>query len=276
MQGTTNVIRLMEDWKDISEFGEYIEEIIHSHEVSMLPQLSPEDMAWLLNDIYVSLRQLEPYVYGREEELKGLGDLILFVRTLAAYIPPQSADEQFELLHPLRSWLFFLPISFSKRAREDKDVMILLAYFYAVALAVEPLFPAVGAAWFGSLAVGPIREIHRSLLQQRQNMDPLELQKCWPITLMSFPLEVSRAFHIRMGLWRADEVATQAYAAQDHSSPSVSGWSEDITTDVAVGITGVNKAFNIRQLTNLQVEPIDKSEDFYGPGLWRGWSTMSN
>lgn len=180
MQGTTHVIRLIQDWKDISEFGEYIEEISHSHDVSRLPQLSPEEMAWLLNDIYISLRQLEPYVHGREEESKGLNDLILFVRTLAAYIPLQSADEQFELLHPLRSWLFFLPISFSKRAREDKDVIILLAYFYAVALAVEPLFPAVGATWFGSLAVGPIREIHRNLLRQRQSLDQLEQKKCRP------------------------------------------------------------------------------------------------
>lgn len=275
MQGTANVVRLMQDWKDISEFGEYLETTIHSHEVSRLPQLSPEEMARLLNGIYNSLRQLEPFVCGREEETKGLNDLILFVRTLAAYIPPQSAGDQFELLHPLRSWLFFLPISFSKRAREDKDVMILLAYFYAVALAVEPLFPAVGAAWFGSLAVGPIREIHRSLLQQRQSMDSSEQQRCWPITLMNFPLQVARDFlHLRMGLWRGDEVAYAAQEMRYPSSPSVSGWSEEVTS-VTVGAPVVNTPFDIRQLPDVQVVPME-CEDFYGAGLWRGWSTMSN
>ena len=153
--------------------------------------------------------------------------------------------------------------------------MILLAYFYAVALAVEPLFPAVGAAWFGSLAVGPIREIHRSLVRQRQSMDSLEQQRCWPITLMNFPLQVARNFRLRMGLWRADEVPYAAQEMRYPSSPSVSGWSEEVPTSVAVEAPVVNTAFDIRQLPDVQVVPME-CEDFYGSGLWRGWSTMSN
>jgi len=154
--------------------------------------------------------------------------------------------------------------------------MILLAHFYAVTLAVEPLFPAVGAAWFGSLAVGPIREIHKSLLQERQGMTLSEQQRRWPITLLNFPLETVRDFRIRMGWLRADEVAAQAYAAQEmRFPPSSSGWSE-ATTRCGVTMSPGSPTFDISNIPDMQVEPISKSEEFYGPGLWRGWSTASN
>lgn len=279
MQGTAAVVGSIQSWKDESEFSEFLEE--QSHFSEKQPRyLTPEDMARLLNDIFNSLRVLEPYVQGREEESKGLDSLIMFVRNLAAYIPFESDDEQFELLHPLRNWLFFLPISFLKRAKQDQDAMILLAHFYAVALAVEPLFPAIGAAWFGSLAIGPIHEIHRHLWQQHHSMTPLELQARWPIKLMEFPLQARHDFRIRMGWKRADEVAAEAAARalqqemSSPSSPSVSG-SEATTSETAVRIGNDDQAFDITRLPGIQVEPLP-DEDFCEIGLWRGWSTASN
>lgn len=287
MEGTAAVIDRMQEIKHQSEFYEYIEENNFFHEVPRPPQLRPEEMARLLNHIFNSLRILEPFIQGREEESKGLNDLIMFVRTLAAYIPPQFAEEQFELLHPLRMWLCFLPISFLRRAREDRDVMILLAHFYAVALAVEPMFPAVGAAWFGSLAIGPIRAIHKNLVQEHQGMEESEKQRRWPIELMEFPLQVIRDFAIRMGWKRADEVAAEvaaeAYAAETYtaqemhypSSPSGSGSSEATAGGIAVRVGDGSVAFDITQLSGMQVEPLS-SEDFYKGDLWRGWSSASS
>lgn len=267
----------MQPFQDESEFREYLEENNFFHEAPGPKQLSPEETARLLNHIFNSLRILEPFVQGREEESRGLNDLILFVRNLAGNILLQSAAEQFERLHPLRSWLFFLPIAFLKRAREDQDVLILLAHFYAVALAVEPLFPAVGAAWFGSLAVGPIVEIHKNLVPQHQNMTLPEKQRRWPIHLMEFPLEVVRDFRIRMGWKRADEFAAEVYTQemQFPSSPSLSGSSEGTVGGPVARIGGGSTVFDITQSSDIQVKPLS-NEDFYGPGLWRGWSTASN
>ncbi|RPB29222.1 hypothetical protein L211DRAFT_262604 [Terfezia boudieri ATCC MYA-4762] len=279
MQGTATVVNSMQPFQEESEFGEYLEENNFFHEASGPIQLSPVETARLLDHIFNSLQILVPFVQGREEESRGLNDLIFFVRNLAdSILLLQSAAEQFERLHPLRSWLFFLPISFLKRAREDEDVLILLAHFYAVALAVEPLFPAVGAAWFGSLAVGPILEIHKNLVKQHQSMTPLEKQRRWPIHLMEFPLEVVRDFRIRMGWRRADEVATEAYAAQEMqfpSSPSVSGSSEGTVGRPVTQVGEGDVVFDITQFSDIQVRPLS-NEDFYGPGLWRGWSTASN
>jgi len=275
MQGTAAVVKSMQPFQDESEFGEYIEENNFFHEASGPKQLSPVETARLLNHIFNSLQILEPFVRGRGEESRGLNDLILFVRNQADNILLQSADEQFERLHPLRSWLSFLPISFMKRAREDQDVLILLAHFYSVALAVEPLFPAIGAAWFGSLAVGPIVEIHKNLVQQHQSMTPLEKERRWPIHLMEFPLEAVRDFRIRMGWVRADEVANVTQEMQFPPSPSVSGSSEGTVGGLVAPVGEGGVVFDITQFPGIQVKPLS-NEDFYGPGLWRGWSTSSN
>lgn len=278
MQGTATVIDLIQEWKEESEFKEYLEEQSIFHEVPRQNRLTPPEMARILEYIYTSLRKLEPYCHGpgKEEEARGLNDLMSFVRNILSYcIYPQSADQQFERLHPLKSWLFFLPISFLKRAREFPDVMILLAHFYAVALAVEPLFPAVGAAWFGSLAVGPIREIHRGLVQLSQRRSPSDQN--WPLALMEFPLEMKSEFHMRMGWLRGDEVREQQeFVAQEmHFPPSPSVDTSSGSSEEAVG-GGVVRvpAYDLSQIPDLQINPLS-SEAFFQRGLWRGWSTAS-
>jgi hypothetical protein len=43
------------------------------------------------------------------------------------------------------------------------SAFIVLADYYTVALIIEPLFPEVDAAYFGSLSLKPIEEIARRL-----------------------------------------------------------------------------------------------------------------
>lgn len=200
MQGTSTVISAMQEWRHDSEFGEFMEEKRIFSRTPFQPQIEdPERDKQVLEHVYEALKGLEPYVSGKAEETRGLNDLMNFIQNLQRYVPIHSAEEQFEFIHPLRAWLFFLPIDFLKRVKRDPSVMILLAHFYGVALAVEPLFPAVGAAYFGTMSVGPVEEIHRNLLRQRDRMDAGELQ--WPISLMEFPLNMVHEFRQRMG-WR--------------------------------------------------------------------------
>lgn len=201
MQGTTTVISAMEDWKHESEFDEFIDEKIVFSAAPQQPQIEdPERDKQVLNHVYSALERLEPYVVGKDEETRGLKDLMNFVQNLQSFVPFRSEEEQFEFIHPLRTWLFFLPIDFLKRVKRDPSVMVLLAHFYGVALAVEPLFPAVGAAHFGSMSLGPVESIHQNLLRQRGTMDSGEFE--WSISLMEFPLEMVHEFRQRMS-WRA-------------------------------------------------------------------------
>ncbi|KAH0614035.1 uncharacterized protein H6S33_005921 [Morchella sextelata] len=204
MQGTSTVIDEMQEWKGESQLSDFIEEKQIFGRTPYRPQIvNSERDRQVLNHIFNSLERLQPYVSGKVEEERGLNELINFIQNLKNYIPIQSPEEQFEHIYPLRSWLFFLPIDFVKRVERDPDVMILLAHFYGVALAVEPLFPAVGAAYFGTMSIGPIEEIHKTLL--RLNSEGVEGKVLeWPISLMDFPLEMVHEFKLRMG-WRTIE-----------------------------------------------------------------------
>ncbi|RPB13171.1 putative ubiquitin carboxyl-terminal hydrolase 2 [Morchella conica CCBAS932] len=204
MQGTSTVIDEMQEWKGESQLSDFIEEKQIFGRTPYRPQIvNSERDRQVLNHIFNSLERLQPYVSGKIEEERGLNELINFIQNLKNYIPIQSPEEQFEHIYPLRSWLFFLPIDFVKRVERDPDVMILLAHFYGVALAVEPLFPAVGAAYFGAMSIGPIEEIHKTLL--RLNSEGVEGKVLeWPISLMDFPLEMVHEFKLRMG-WRTIE-----------------------------------------------------------------------
>lgn len=208
MQGTSTVIDAMREWKGESQFGDFMEEKQIFCRTPFQPQIEdPERDRHVLNHIYNALKLLKPYVNGKVEEEKGLNDLINFIQNLQHYVPIQSPEDQFEFIYPLRAWLFFLPIDFLKRVKRDPSVMILLAHFYGVALAVEPLFPAVGAAYFGTMSVGPIEEIHKTLLRrhaERTEDESLE----WPISLMEFPLDMVQEFRQRMGWRRIGEVSS--------------------------------------------------------------------
>lgn len=206
MQGTSTVIDAMQEWKNESQFCDFMEEKQIFCRTPFQPQIEdPERDRHVLNHIYNALKQLKPYVDGKIEEEKGLNDLINFVQNLQTYVPIQSPEDQFEHIYPLRAWLFFLPIDFLKRVKRDPSVMILLAHFYGVALAVEPLFPAVGAAYFGTMSVGPIEEIHKTLLRRHAGRTEGESLE-WPISLMQFPLDMVQEFRQRMGWRRVGEV----------------------------------------------------------------------
>lgn len=50
---------------------------------------------------------------------------------------------------------------FLQQTRGSPSALVILAHYYTIA--VEPLFPEVGAAYFGTLSLGPIEEIARRL-----------------------------------------------------------------------------------------------------------------
>ena len=282
MQGTGTVIQHMQAWKQESQFAEYLEEQDFFPSIPPPKVQNPQEDVKMLDYIFTSLRKLEPYLQGqgRQSEMRGLLDLIAFVRNLLTHLPARTVEDQFELLHPLRTWCLFLPISFLQRGRRDPDAMILLAHFYAVGLAVEPLFPAVGAAYFGSMSVGPIREIHKNLVHRAQTQAPTPSQ--WPLSLMEFPLEMVRHFRLRMGWRRADEVGLDSHAA---GGQHYTHYSNEVYNHGQLGLgafssSGGSSSSHMHHMGNghggygfgggqLQIHPLD-NEIFYEGVLWRG------
>lgn len=169
--------------------------------------------------VYQCLLPLRNYFAGLDDETRALEGLIEFIQSLYNQIPIPSAEDQFQVLHPLRTWLFFQPIDFLRRGQEEITGMVLLAHFFGVALAVEPLFPAVGAAYFGTMSVGPIEQIHQNLLvRQTTSRRSREIHDA--LSLMRFPLQMVKEFRDRMSWSRVDHLAATSPVGHRSTMPT--------------------------------------------------------
>lgn len=204
MQGTSSIIEAMDSWKHESQLGDFIAESSTFPTAPPSPspdhkpsQPSAEDLDAFQNTIQ-QLQKVEAHLRHVGEDTKQFTQLVAFVKGARKVSPSLSVAQQFDRLQPLRKWLFWLPISRLQQTRGSPTSLIVIAHYYTVALLMERLFPEIGAAYFGSLAVGPVEEIARRLLSINIAGNVAgDLQT--PLTLMEFPIDTVGEFRSRMG-----------------------------------------------------------------------------
>jgi hypothetical protein len=195
----------MQPWKNESQFGDFIAEqsTFPTAPPSPVPnakgltQPRKQDID-ALSHAYNQLQHVENMLAQSKEDSKAISQLMTFVRSVRKVTPTQTAAQRFEMLNPLRAWLFWLPVMYLQQARESPYALVTLAYYYTVALVVEPIFPEVGAAYFGSLSLQPIEEIARRLFSlnvSQTSEDDLQT----PLALMEYPIDMVSKFRARMG-----------------------------------------------------------------------------
>jgi hypothetical protein len=256
----------MQPWKHESEFAEFMEEKEIFSRGPFRPQITdPQRDRHVVSHVYNCLLPLFDYFQGlsNDEELKGLDELMSFVQGLYDHIPVHSPDEQFKHLHPLRTWLFFLPIDFLRRGQQEPSVIVLLAHYYGVALAVEPLFPAVGAAYFGTMSVGPIEQIHKTLFKQAGQSAAAQRA----LEYMKFPLEMVKHFRERMDWRRATSVAPTVAVARTLHSNHLTGWNFDAFPEYTMVSTG--HVPEVHAATVQDIQGSGAASDFIASAMWR-------
>jgi hypothetical protein len=213
MHGTSSVIDAMQPWKNESQFGDFIAE------QSTFPTAPPSPAGSqplsqprkhdldALQRAYAQLQKVEIHLKENGEDPQAIQRLMTFVREVRKVSPSHTAAQRFEMLNPLRTWLFWLPVMFLQQTRGSQSALVILAHYYTVALVVEPLFPEVGAAYFGSLSLGPIEEIARRLfsinVSQTSNTD---MQT--PLNLMEYPIDMVSQFRSRQGWVQPERTAS--------------------------------------------------------------------
>ena len=224
----------MQPWKNESQFGEFIAEqsTFPTAPPSPAPgskKLSTPRKADLdsLQPAYAQLQKVEAHLKANNEDTKAIQQLMSFVRGVRKVSPNHTAAQRFEMLNPLRAWLFWLPVMFLQQTRGSPSALVILAHYYTVALVVEPLFPEVGAAYFGSLSLGPIEEIARRLFSiNASQTSESDLQT--PLNLMEYPIDMVSKFRGRMGWVQPPRTASfptfrgSAYGLQDNYSNTLS------------------------------------------------------
>jgi hypothetical protein len=126
-----------------------------------------------------------------------------------------SVAAQFNHLKPLRTWLFWLPVTYLQRTGASPSALVVIAHYYKVALLMERLFPEIGAAYLGSMIIGPMEEIARPLYEMR-DAGHREGDIQTPLSLMELPIETVNEFRSRMG-W-AQPVRTRSFPHFDHAN----------------------------------------------------------
>lgn len=122
--------------------------------------------------------------------------LVCFLKSCLTIGPKLSIEEQYMHLKPLRTWLFWMPVGYLQNSRIDTDSLLATAYLYAVALLMEPLFPEIGAAYYGTLCTKPIEEIFKRLISTSfSSTTKSKIQA--PLTLMEFPIDILNKFRSR-------------------------------------------------------------------------------
>ncbi|KAK0635714.1 hypothetical protein B0T17DRAFT_483321 [Bombardia bombarda] len=205
MQGTSSVIEAMDPWKHESQFGDFIAEssTFPTAPPSPIPDHKPsqprkEDLDAFERTLQ-QLHKVEAHLKQKREDTKSVVQLISFLKGARKVSPTLSVAQQFERLRPLRTWLFWLPVMLLQRRRGLPSDLVIIAHYYTVALLMERLFPEIGAAYFGSLTIGPVEEIARHLFAISKIPNDFQGDLQTPVTLMEFPIDTVNEFRSRMG-----------------------------------------------------------------------------
>jgi len=194
----------MDPWKDESQFGDFIAEssTFPTAPPSPTPDHKPsqphqEDLEAFERTLQ-QLQKVEVFLKQKREDTKSIAQLISFLKGARKVSPTLSVSQQFERLRPLRTWMFYLPIMCLQQAQASPSTLVIIAHYYTVALVMERLFPEIGAAYFGSMAIRPLEDIARQLYSMKLSAEQDgDLQV--PVALMAFPLETVQEFRLRMG-----------------------------------------------------------------------------
>ncbi|KAI1327985.1 hypothetical protein F5Y16DRAFT_410025 [Xylariaceae sp. FL0255] len=217
MQGTSSVIDAMEPWKHESQFGDFIAEssTFPTAPPSPQPDRKPHQPAKEDLDAFQHtinhLTKVEAHLKQNKEDPQLIQQLVSFMKGARKVSPIQSIEDQFDRLRPLRTWLFWLPVGCLKENGASSSALLVIAHYYTAAVMMERLFPEIGAAYFGSLAIAPIEEIARRLMSI--SMSSPEGEYTTLLNLMEFPIDTIHEFRARLG-WQ-QPTRTQSFPQFD-------------------------------------------------------------
>ena len=154
----------------------------------------------LLGQGLESLRKYQSTVLGPPELLEAINQMITyleFARVAKNFDPPLTRDE---LLDPLRSMMFWLPVRFIPSLHAGPNVMLIMAHVHAIALLIDPVQDNE-SAFFRRLNVAPIQSFHeefamRAVLEVGPGASEGQYRQA--LDLMDFPLNAVAAFERRL------------------------------------------------------------------------------
>jgi hypothetical protein len=192
----------MQPWRHESLFADYIAEhtpMPNRHFMNPISTPMSQDARRehlnALTDIHASLQRLQPYLSQNDQETKWVDQLKGYLDRLRSSGQAQSPEEQFNQLYALRKWLFWVPISLLAAKRGDVNVLVVLAHFYATALALEPMFPDVASVFVADLSLRPLEDILQVVQAYQDPRFDTRMQTM--SYLVQFPIDIVSSYRTR-------------------------------------------------------------------------------
>lgn len=105
------------------------------------------------------LASLTLHAVGESEVCRAVRGLSDFVQNLHIRPPGPTAEDQYKAYFPSRSFISWMPSAFLRMDNRDPLILMFQAYYHAVSLAVEPLFPKAAKAIFTDVRAHTLRRI---------------------------------------------------------------------------------------------------------------------
>lgn len=134
-----------------------------------------------------ALRQLAARLPSFHPLANRLQEIVGFADDFQQSSKAMQSEQVFAKLQPLRSWLFWMPVSLVKANDMSSSAMVLLAQLYTLALAIDSSIPELSGAALGSLSIQAIEQLDRKLCNKLNMALPGEMHSTDLNNLMEFP-----------------------------------------------------------------------------------------
>lgn len=224
----------MQGLRQESVFSDFInEEVDLEVNYPRRPSVDARDRNGILQNVIQAVESIRGAVATHEHESYWIGQLLAYLLRLQGSEPAHTADEQFRQLYALRKWLFWMPVALLQQQGGQGPAMLVLAHFYATALALEPLFPDLGPFFCARFALTPL-DIIIGVTNDMQTKHGYNQSTSMEIaSLMQYPRQAAMNFRTRrlqtpptilpsqpQPLLDALDVGTLAYSTIGNLSPA--------------------------------------------------------
>lgn len=189
-----------QEWRYDSELAKFLEteQYLQTLDSSSIVscQFNNKNLSGLADTITV-LRHIQRQLVHIKKHYNQVNKLVDFLDKFLGDICSLSPDQAFQHVHILRQWLFWLPPVMLRDGVDDTIGLAVLAQFFAVGLNLHCLFPELGCHDLGPLAVGPIKEIGRTV-RGRNMAKPHDPDVQLAMYLMGMPQSIATKYRDRL------------------------------------------------------------------------------
>ncbi|KEQ75909.1 hypothetical protein M436DRAFT_39323 [Aureobasidium namibiae CBS 147.97] len=195
--GIRTVASAMAGWKHESVFADLINLSPYKPSEDPRPLPSPQERHGILTSVLAALQRLQPVLAVNSPEAYWIEQLLGYISYLLNTQPAQTAAEQFDQLYSLRKWVLFVPCLLLEKPMVDGPSTLVVAHLYATALALEPLFPSLGASFCAAISLPPLERIIQ-MTAPMQTDDQFGHHALEISSLMHFPQQAVSTYRARL------------------------------------------------------------------------------